>query len=112
MGCGGNIVDLVYFILCAYGVTQIIVYGSIFDRLRPGANEGMLGKLFNCTMCVGFWVGVFLLGINEFTELFTFERNSVNFLLLGSLSSGTSYVLSELFGDCGLKVSTTRRKPR
>ncbi|MBO66890.1 MAG: hypothetical protein CL398_01140 [Acidiferrobacteraceae bacterium] len=95
--------DLLYFVLCAFGITQIIVYGSIFDRIRPTCGE--MGKLFHCTMCMGFWVGVFLLGINRYTELFTFEYNIVNFLLLGSLSSGTSYILSELFGDCGIKVS-------
>ena len=29
-------------------------------------------------MCMGFWVGVFLFGINAFTELFTFEYNYAN----------------------------------
>jgi hypothetical protein len=27
--------DLLYFILCAYGLTQIIVYGKLFERIRP-----------------------------------------------------------------------------
>ena len=100
--------DLVYFILCAFGMTQILVYGSIFDRLRPSC--GPWANLFHCTMCMGFWVGVFLLGINKYTELFTFEYNITNLLLLGSLSSGTSYILSELFGDCGVKVNLTGEK--
>ena len=95
--------DLVYFILCAAGMTQILVYGSIFDRIRPTC--GHMGKLFHCTMCMGFWAGVFLFGVNKYTELFTFEYNIVNLFLLGCLSSCTSYILSELFGDCGIKVS-------
>jgi hypothetical protein len=53
---------------------------------------------------MGYWVGVFLFGINGFTELFTFEYNIVNMFVLGCLSSGTSYLLNEFFGDCGLKL--------
>ena len=93
--------DLLYFILTAYGLTQILVYGSIFDSIRP--SEKALKGFFHCPMCVGFWVGTFLFGINEFTELFTFEYNLANLLLLSWLSSGTSYVLCTVFGDDGVK---------
>ena len=61
-------------------------------------------------MCTGFWVGAFLFGINEYTELFTFENRVANFFILGWLSSGTSYVLSEFLGDCGLKLHINHRK--
>jgi len=98
--------DLIYFILCAYGMTQIIVYGSIFDRIRPSC--GHIGKLFHCSMCMGFWVGVFLFGINQFTELFTFKYEVANLLLLGCLSSGTSYVLDMIVGDCGIKLHRSK----
>ena len=94
--------DLIYFILTAYGLTQILVYGSIFNPIRP--KEGKLGELFRCAMCMGFWVGAFLFGINAFTELFTFEYNYANLLILGCLSSGTSYVLNMVFGDEGIKI--------
>lgn len=89
--------ELLYFILCTYGLTQILVYGSIFDKIRPEHH------FFHCPMCIGFWTGVFLVGINRYTELFTFDNNIVNYLLLGCLSSGTSYVLCKLFGDNGVK---------
>jgi hypothetical protein len=88
---------LIYFILCAYGLTQILAYGSVFRKIRPKHH------FFHCPMCIGFWVGVFLVGINRYTELFTFDNNIVNYLLLGCLSSGTSYVLCKLFGDNGVK---------
>jgi len=94
--------ELLYFVLAAHGLTQIIVYGSIFNSIRPKA--GKLGELFQCSMCVGFWSGVFLFGINDFTELFTFEYSVANLFILGCLSSGTSYILNEIFGDCGLKL--------
>ena len=89
--------ELIYFVLCAYGITQIVVYGSIFNKIRPEHH------FFHCPMCIGFWTGVFLVGINRYTELFTFDNNIVNYLLLGCLSSGTSYVLCNLFGDNGVK---------
>jgi len=92
--------ELIYFILAAHGLTQIIVYGSIFDAIRPDASwlKGF-GQLFNCSMCMGFWVGVFLFGINKFTELFNFEYTWANLLILGCLSSGTSYMLNVLFAE-------------
>ena len=89
--------ELLYFILCAYGLTQILAYGSVFDKIRPKHH------FFHCPMCMGFWVGTFLVGINSYTELFTFDNNIINYFLLGCLSSGTSYVLCTLFGDNGVK---------
>jgi hypothetical protein len=98
--------ELLIFILCAYGLTQILVYGTIFDSLRP--KNGKIGELFKCPMCVGFWVGVFLWGINKYTELFTYDYTIVNLFLLGCLSSGTSYILNMIFGDCGFKIEHNR----
>ncbi len=98
--------ELAYFILCAYGLTFILVYGSIFDPIRP--KNGKWGQLFHCPLCLGFWVGVFLWGINHFTELFTFEYNLINGLLLGCLSAGTSYFLSMVLNDFGLKFRNTK----
>jgi len=91
-------VELIYFILVAYGLTQISVYAKIFDWIRPKHH------FFHCPMCMGFWVGVFLLLINPGTELFNFEISVANFICLGSLSSGVSYILCGLFGDNGIKM--------
>ena len=97
--------DLLWFVLCAYGLTQIAIYGKILDSVRTCLKEKSewFAKLIVCPMCVGFWVGAFLFGINKYTELFSFEYNLANLLLLGWLSSGTSYVLCTVFGDEGIK---------
>ena len=98
--------DLVYSILTAYGLTQILIYGSIFNKIRPSRKWFYgFGKLFHCPMCMGFWSGAFLLGINKYTELFTFEYSLANLLILGCLSSGTSYLMSILVNDYGFKVT-------
>tara|TARA_R110000744_G_scaffold110618_2_gene208684 strand:+ start:313 stop:654 length:342 start_codon:yes stop_codon:yes gene_type:complete len=93
--------DLLYFVLTAYGLTQILVYGTIFNSVRP--TKGQLGELFHCPMCFGFWAGAFLFGINRYTELFTFEYTFANLLILSCLSSGTSYILNMIIGDEGIK---------
>ena len=98
--------ELIYFILAAYGLTQILVFGSIFNKIRPPKSwlHGF-GKLFHCPMCMGFWVGIFLFGINSYTELFTFEYSAASALILGCLSSGTTYLMSVLANDFGLKIT-------
>ena len=96
--------ELLAFILCAYGLTQILVYGHVFQKIRPKKEwlKGF-GRLFHCPMCMGFHVGWCLMLLSPFTELFSFDVSVFNFFLLGWLSSGTSYVLSMIFGDDGVK---------
>ena len=98
--------ELLTFILVAYGLTQILVYGSILNSIRP--TKGKLGELFHCPMCMGFWVGFFLCVISPFTPLFTFEPNFITPILLGCLSSGTSYILCQVFDDEGIKIKWTK----
>lgn len=90
--------SLVYFILAAYGLTQLLCFGKVFAKIRPS------GYFWTCPMCVGFWVGVFLCGVNPFTELFTYELTTVNFLICGWVSSGTSYILNMVVSDCGIEI--------
>ena len=94
--------ELLTFILCAYGLTQLLVYGKIFSRLRP--KKGTLGELASCPMCMGFHVGWLLMLLSPFTELFSFDVSVINFFILGWLSSGTSYVLNTIFGDEGFQL--------
>ena len=91
---------IIYTIACI-GMTQILVYGKIFNKVRP--TKGWFGDLFKCPMCTGFWTGLFLWAISPHTELFMFEHSLYNAFLLGCLSSGTSYILAMLFGDKGVR---------
>ena len=94
--------DLIYFILASYGLTQILVYGSIFDAIRP--TKGKLGELFKCPMCMGFWVGLLLWSINPYTQLFSFDYSPITAFLLGCVSSGTSYIQAVAFDDDGFQI--------
>lgn len=101
--------QLLLFILIAYGMTQILVYSDmpVIKKLRPHkASYKGYGKVFHCPMCMGFHVGWFLMLLSPWTELFTFEISLANALLLGCLSSATSYVLNMVFGDDGIQIKS------
>ena len=82
--------DLLTFILACYGMTMIIVYGRIFECIRPKHH------FFHCPMCMGFWVGV----INAIC----FFDLPYNWFVLGAISSGTSYFISRLVDDDGILI--------
>ena len=65
--------NLLMWAFVAYGMTTILVYGSIFNGLRTGIHKwgnnkyapfNFLGKflsgLISCMLCTGTWVGFFL----------------------------------------------------
>ena len=102
-------VEILLFVLVAYGMTQILVYSDmpVIKKLRPHkASYKGYGKVFHCPMCMGFHVGWFLMLLSPWTELFTFEISLANALLLGCLSSATSYVLNMVFGDDGIQIKS------
>lgn len=49
--------------LLGWGITSTIVNGSIFNGIRNFliVRSPILGKLFSCIRCLGFWVGSFML---------------------------------------------------
>jgi hypothetical protein len=53
-------------------------------------------------MCIGWWVGLFLWAINQYTELFIFDYSIATAFVLACISSGTSYGLNMIFGDKGI----------
>jgi len=51
--------DLIIWMIAAYGMTQILVYGSIFDKSRNWltSHSKFIGDLLGCVMCTSTWVG-------------------------------------------------------
>lgn len=92
----------IWFCLISYGLTQILVYGKIFDPIRP--KSGKLGQLLECPMCTGFWVGLFLWSVKDYTQLFNFDSSYITALLLGFAGSASAYIGNMVFGDEGIKV--------
>jgi len=96
--------ELLYFILCAWGLTQILVYGKILDPIRPAH------YFFKCTMCMGFWAGFVLFLLNGATTMFSFDYTLANAFVLSCISSASSHALSMVFGDYGISVNYTVTK--
>ena len=95
--------DLLYYILSCYGLTQIVVYSKILDSIRPNY------YIFHCSMCSGFWLGGLIWFISPYTQLFNFDMSVITGFLLACLSSGTSYILCSIFGDEGIKYERSRK---
>ena len=95
--------NLLSFVLVSYGLTQILVYGKILDPIRP--TKGKFGELFKCPMCTGFWVGVFLWFVKDYTQLFTFDNSFITAFLLGCASSASAFLGSMLMSDEGINLN-------
>ena len=97
---------LLFFILACFGLTQILVYGSILEPIRP--KQGLFGELFKCPMCMGFHVGWFVALLMNLSSIIDVSTNIVDTFLLACLSSGTSYVLCSLFTDFGINFKINK----
>ena len=97
---------LFYFILACFGLTNILVYGSILNCIRP--KQGLWGELFKCPMCMGFHVGYIVALLMNLSSLFSISTNIVDTFLLACLSSGTSYVFCTLFTDFGINFKVNK----
>jgi hypothetical protein len=53
---------LLFWILAAYGMSTILVYGSIFDNQRAWIKRKskFFGDLISCMLCTPTWVGFFM----------------------------------------------------
>ena len=97
---------LITYILACYGLTQILIYGTIFDCIRP--KQGLWGELFKCPMCMGFHVGWLLAILFSASNLFDIQTNIIDIFILACLSSGTSYVFCSLFTDFGINFKINK----
>ena len=99
---------LLFFVLACFGLTNILVYGSILNCVRP--KEGLWGELFKCPMCMGFHVGWFVALLMNLSSIINVSTNIVDVFLLACLSSGSSYVLCSLFTDFGINFKINKEE--
>ena len=74
---------------------MIVVYGKILNPIRPD------WEVFKCTLCSGFWVGLFWWFLLPPEQL----DNVAGCFASGFLSAGTSYFISKIVNDDGFKIS-------
>lgn len=84
--------DIILFGLVTFGITNIIVNGSILYPLRKFIwdKSKFFGALFSCAVCTGFWVGILVsalttIGVNDSVILDGFLSSAVCAVLLEGL---------------------------
>jgi len=102
--------ELLLWVFAAYGMTNILVWGSIFSDLRDkihqwGMNESSLfnglGKFLSgliiCMMCTSTWVGFFL-SIFFFSPSDYYIGTSpfISWFFDGMLASGTVWMINSV----------------
>jgi hypothetical protein len=102
--------ELLIWVLVAYGMTTIMVYGSIFNGLRNrihkwGNNEyavfngvgKFLSELISCMLCTGTWVGFFL-SLTMFSPVTEFIGLNKYFSIFfdGMLSAGAVWAINSV----------------
>jgi len=96
----------IFFLFTCYGMTQILVFGTIFNKIRPKH------IFFNCPMCVGFHVGIVVYFLFLVSGIDLFPNKYIAWFLCACASSGTSYFLCQLVDDDGLRVGKERKREK
>lgn len=96
--------ELIYWTLASFGLSNIIVYGKIFQTQRDyiTSRSNFFGSLINCIMCFSFWSGILLSLIYSPSNALLFNFNtSLPLILLSSFidglySSGSVYLINTI----------------
>lgn len=93
--------NFLIYILIGWGITDILVNGSIFNGIRNYflVKSPSIGKLFSCIQCSGFWVGI-LMGILSYLELIfpPFQKSYFlsDIFISGALISGSCVIINSI----------------
>lgn len=98
--------DVILLLLACFGFTMTLVHGVIFDKIKLRQlweKSSFLKELFSCSMCTGFWVGIyFSIILSLYCILPFFGVNSLivkvayYVLTIPFASSGVSFLLERL----------------
>jgi hypothetical protein len=91
--------ELLIWLVAAYGMSQILVYGSIFDKQREWITKKskFFGDLLGCMMCTSTWVGFFFsLTFWSPTLQFDLLVPYSNVFLDGMLASGGVWAINSI----------------
>lgn len=96
--------ELLVFILLCYGISNIVVHGSIFNQFREFwkiVNPNFFGTLFTCMICFPTWVGFILSTVFQmmgYTNMSPTAGHGIDNIYLsvfldGCLASGTTWLI-------------------
>ena len=101
--------EIFFWILAAYGMTNILVYGSIFEGLRQSIHTmaetsipvitpmfKFVSGLISCVMCTSTWVGFFMsLFYSPFTYFYGLHP-AFGLFFDGMLASGGVWAINAI----------------
>ena len=86
----------IIFLLSSIGATLIITQSYLFKPVREKALKisPVLGKLFKCSMCMGFWISLIIQLVILFKERMEFVLywSDFYYILYGFIGSFVCYV--------------------
>jgi len=90
--------ETLIWILAAYGMSQILVFGSIFDTTREWITKKstFFGDLLSCMMCTSTWVGFFMSLFFSPTTWFWGVHPSFGLFFDGMLASGSVWAINAI----------------
>lgn len=100
--------NLLLFILMSYGITNILLYGKIFDDYRNEWKKRLEGSklihLLQCNMCLSFHVGWVLYVVFLYSGIMLFPNIVFGMFLFGCLSSAANHFIFSIYDDNGIKI--------
>lgn len=96
--------DVILILLACFGLTTILVDGKILYQFREWIGKvNFFKELIECSMCTGFWVGLyfsFVMGITLLLEFLGISSLIIKglfyFMTLPFASSGVCWLLERL----------------
>ena len=90
--------ETLIWILAAYGMSQILVFGSIFDTIRDWITKKstFFGDLLSCMMCTSTWVGFFFSIVFYSPTITMVSIPYSNIFFDGMLASGSVWAINAI----------------
>jgi hypothetical protein len=90
---------MIFFALACYGMTNILVWGSIFENQRTWIKKHskFFGDLISCTLCTGTWVGFFMsLVLGGLTNQYFNVPWYISLFIDGMFSAGSVWLINSM----------------
>lgn len=90
---------LFLWIFMAYGMTSILVWGSIFENQREWIKikSKFFGDLISCTLCTSTWVGFFMsITLGGLAKYFLDVNLIISIFFDGMFTAGSVWALNSI----------------
>jgi len=88
---------LLFWMLAAYGMSSILVWGSIFENFRTWlkSKSTFFGDLISCMLCTSTWVGFFMsFFLGSISRIFFDTFLIVNIFFDGMFTAGSVWAIN------------------